>query len=65
MLKLYYWPQVPNQIAFVPGKNIAETLLLAHKIIKNYYREKGQIAFIHLQAFKIYVKSMDRIKPTP
>lgn len=31
----------PNQTAFVPSKSIAENVLRAQEIEKNYYREKG------------------------
>lgn len=35
----------PNQTVFVPHRNIAENVLLAQEIVKDYHKEKGKARY--------------------
>ncbi|XP_050233163.1 uncharacterized protein LOC126681659 [Mercurialis annua] len=44
----------PCQSAFVPGRNIADNILLAHEVVRNYHRGKGNNCALKVDIQKAY-----------
>ncbi|XP_050233311.1 uncharacterized protein LOC126681802 [Mercurialis annua] len=43
-----------SQSAFIPGRSIADNILLAHELVRNYHRQKGESCAMKVDLQKAY-----------